>query len=62
MADQKFYVGYKEEEDKVKRFEVEASEVTQEGTAWKITGDKGTLWVSGEAFVYAVPLEMIKKN
>jgi hypothetical protein len=62
MPDQKFIVGYRAE-DKYQSLTVQASSVTQhgerEGTCWKISGDKGTLWVSREAFLYAVPVAMI---
>jgi len=54
MADEKFIVGYRAEE-KAAFLNVEASEVVEEGSHWKITGSKGTLWVSKEAFLYAYP-------
>ena len=41
---------------------VEATKVIQEGSRWEITGIKGTLWVSAEAFVYAMPEEMMVKH
>jgi hypothetical protein len=50
MADQKFNVAYRGVE-KVGILTVEASEVLREGPCWKITGSKGTLWVSAEAFL-----------
>jgi len=40
---------------------VEASDVIQEGSSWKITGSKGTIWVSAQAFIYAIPEEMMSK-
>jgi hypothetical protein len=65
MADQKFIVCYRGVE-KIHPLTVEASSVTQYGereqTCWKISGDKGTLWVSAQAFIYAVPEEMMVKH
>ena len=62
MADQKFIVGYSAGE-KANYVIVEASSVTQYGEdkerlCWKISGEKGTLWVSASAFLYAFPAEM----
>jgi hypothetical protein len=61
MADQKFIVGYFAG-DKSNYLTVEASSVTQYGekeqSCWKISGEKGTLWVSASAFLYAFPSEM----
>jgi hypothetical protein len=61
MADQKFIVGYRAE-DKASSLTVEASEVIREGPCWKITGSKGTLWISAEAFLYAYPEAMFVKK
>jgi hypothetical protein len=60
MADQKFIVGFNGA-DKSGFLEVEASEVVEEGSHWKVTGSKGTLWVSKEAFLYAYPAVMMKR-
>jgi hypothetical protein len=61
MADQKFIVGYSAGE-KANYVIVEASSVSQYGekeqSCWKISGEKGTLWVSPSAFLYAFPAEM----
>jgi len=61
MADQKFVVSYQAGE-KPGFVVVEASDVIQEGSSWKITGSKGTLWVSAQAFIYAVPEAMMEKH
>jgi hypothetical protein len=61
MADQKFNVAYRGVE-KVGILTVEASEVLREGPCWKITGSKGTLWVSAEAFLYAFPTAMFTEK
>jgi len=65
MADKKFVIGYKAG-DKAQFLTVEASSVdpftVKEGTCWKISGDKGTMWVSGEAFIYGFPAAMFVKN
>jgi hypothetical protein len=62
MADQKFIVGYSEGE-KANYLSVEASSVTQYGEkeqfCWQISGEKGTLWVSANAFLYAFPAQMM---
>jgi hypothetical protein len=58
MADQKFIVIYRGVE-RTHPLTVEATEVIQEGSCWEITGRKGTLWVSAEAFVYARKEEMM---
>ncbi|MGA8478641.1 MAG: hypothetical protein WB696_11845 [Chthoniobacterales bacterium] len=61
MADQKFIVGYSAGET-ANYVIVEASSVTQYGEkeqfCWKISGEKGTLWMSASAFLYAFPAEM----
>jgi len=44
MADQNFVVGYRAAVDKAAFLTAEASEVVEEISHWKITGDKGTLW------------------
>jgi hypothetical protein len=54
MADQIFVIGYRSVE-KFGFLKVHASSVTQEGSHWRISGDKGTLFVSAEAFIYAFP-------
>jgi hypothetical protein len=63
MADQKFIVGYAAPGEKASFLSVEASSVTQYGekeqSCWKISGDKGTLWMSANAFLYAFPAEMM---
>jgi hypothetical protein len=53
MAYQKVIVCYRGF-DKLHSINVEASEVSQKGTYWQFTGSKATLWVSSEAFVYAI--------
>jgi hypothetical protein len=63
MADQKFVVGYWAG-DTSNYLVVEASSVTQygedkESLCWKIAGEKGTLWMSASAFLYAYPAEMM---
>jgi hypothetical protein len=61
MADQEFVVGYLAG-DKSNYLKVNATSVTQYGEkdhlCWKISGEKGTLWVSASAFLYAFPAEM----
>ena len=57
MADQLFIVGIREG-DKVKDLPIQASDVIQDGSSWRLYGDKGSLWVSGGAFVYAYPSAM----
>jgi hypothetical protein len=58
MADQEFVVGYLAG-DKSNYLKVKASNVTQYGEkdriCWKISGEKGTLWVSANAFFVCVP-------
>jgi len=61
MADQKFIVYYRGV-DKPHALTVEASEVTQEGSYLKITGSKGSLWISGESVIYVMPEEMQVKH
>jgi hypothetical protein len=63
MADQKFIVGYAAPGEKASFLSVEASDVTQYGEkeqfCWKVSGEKGALWVSANAFLYAFPAEMM---
>jgi hypothetical protein len=61
MADQKFNVVCRGV-DKSHHITVEASEVIGEGSHWRITGSKGTLWVSKEAFIYAMPSTMFPEK
>jgi hypothetical protein len=65
MPDQKFIVGYKAG-DKVSFLQIEATSVTQygerENRCWKISGDKGILWMSSDAFLYAFPAAMYSEK
>lgn len=61
MADQEFIVACLGVE-KAHLLNVEASNVIEEGSCLKITGDKGTLWISKEAFLYALPAPMLKAS
>jgi hypothetical protein len=61
MAYQKVIVCYRGF-DKLHSINVEASEVSQKGTYWQFTGSKATLWVSSEAFVYAITEAMEADN
>jgi len=59
MADQKFFV-YIRDGGKTRPLIVEASDVTQEGTCLKFTGEKGVFWLSAEIFLYAFSESMGK--
>jgi hypothetical protein len=58
MADQTFVVGYQGVQQS-HGLTVEASKVEKEGTCWKISGEKGVLWISEAAFLYAYPSSML---